>query len=239
MKRQPDVTVNGVPLNKLVLPAADARTFVEDIVGETNKTRTGYKVRVECVRIPGAGMRVRLILTKDEQFIRHLDLTTVLCRDLIPIFTEAAKIGGNIEEMSSPDAKETWWKTISVSEFDERLTGLDAKAAQLLISDLKTEITFVQTNFEITKNFRAKDELRWLILKKKHLVAHLKSIPLSVRQPTTNATGISVKTQKRLDRGTYESKLLFYFGREVERRLGRTVSEEMFAVARANISENE
>lgn len=64
------------------------------VVGETPRTKAGYFVRVSAVRFKNTqGSRIRLRVFKGEEFQRHLDITTEVARDLVPILHDAAALG--------------------------------------------------------------------------------------------------------------------------------------------------
>lgn len=64
-----------------------------EYIGVTDSTPNGYRLEVGTVRFDGAGMRVRLRLTKDRQFVKHFDITTQLLAMALPLLRNAALLG--------------------------------------------------------------------------------------------------------------------------------------------------
>lgn len=57
-------------------------TLREDVIGETPPSPRGYFVRVSKVDLDHEGIRIRLRLFQNGEFVRHLDLTQGLANDL-------------------------------------------------------------------------------------------------------------------------------------------------------------
>ena len=65
----------------------------------TPATAAGYRVVVHSVRFPAGsnrsrpGQRIRLELQCEGAYVRHLDISTELARDLWPLLRSAAELG--------------------------------------------------------------------------------------------------------------------------------------------------
>lgn len=242
--KQPSVRINGVPLSE----SREARfpqapiTPSNDLIGETGETPQGYSVRAETVRFDQGGLRVRLILKKDDQFIRHMDLTAMLCRDLVPIIEKAAGLAGSLLESRPDSTNKPWWDRVSVSDFRTRIADQSRSELQPMVSELKTAVMFAQSTYEASKTMRAKDDLRRLVAKRRELRQRLTVLDRESVAAKSSESKMallpSVHEHKRPDKlakKPYTEQLLYYFGRLVEQRLGRTESEAMFTEARSHI----
>lgn len=63
-------------------------------IGQTPRTAAGYFIAVSSVSFPQGGARIRIELRTSLGFERHLDITSELARDLLPLIQKAAALGG-------------------------------------------------------------------------------------------------------------------------------------------------
>jgi len=73
-------------------PQGESAEKVE--IGRTPRTAAGFFIIVSSVSFPEGGARIRLELRTSLAFSRHLDITTELARDLLPLIQKAAALGG-------------------------------------------------------------------------------------------------------------------------------------------------
>lgn len=65
-------------------------------IGRTPRTAASFFIVVSSVSFPQGGARIRIELHTPMGFNRHLDISTELARDLLPLIQKAAALGGPV-----------------------------------------------------------------------------------------------------------------------------------------------
>ena len=190
---------------------------------------------------PGVAF-ARLILLQHGRAVRFLDLTTLLCRDLTPIVESAARLGGDVADPQ--DAP--WWDRVSTEEYRVRVERLTDDERIALSGDIRAALQGHQMIWETQKAAKAKIALQRISVRKRIIVASLRRQPPKPIKPLAvekavgaveKAVGAISRATKRLERSDYQTRLLFWIGREFDARYGRETSGGVFDSARAKISD--
>lgn len=216
-----------------VAPSGTGTTESSELIGET-PNRRGYSLSVSSVRMERGGMRIRLAL-RGEQFAKHLDITSEICRDALPLLELAASLGGGTEE------RRPWWFVASAREFRERIDALTQDELEMLGSAIRSMSGDAQIDVEVQGDRAAQRVLARLSQKKRILAERIHALNSAgqaanrdreqqalVRPPDDELQAL----RRRLGKDAYAMTMLKAVGAEIRKRYGGAVADEVFNAAK-------
>jgi hypothetical protein len=138
----------------------------DELIGETPPTKRGYSLSVHSMKFDGKGMRVRLVLQRGAEFMRHFDITTELLRDALPILETAASLGG---DLLPTDEDSPWWESCTISDFRSRIDTMAASDRLTLTQEIRSKLAPLDIEVKVTGNIIAKSKLAKLAEKRRLL----------------------------------------------------------------------
>lgn len=227
------IRVNGVPLEESHKEPTDSPGPNWELIGETQTTPRGYMIQVGSVRFDGAGHRIRIILRQNGNFVRHMDTTSELCASLVPLIEIAARRGGDLIPLAPADTNDPlWWDRISVDMVKAQAAALTFQQLQSLEKEIKFAVHTTQNDWETSKSFDARRLLNERVLKKKIVTA------IRAAAQAAGAGQVVLHSKGKLDRATYDQKLINALGEELRARLGEDVSRDLFTCAKKRFQES-
>jgi hypothetical protein len=213
----PRVTINGRPLEE----AAPPKERNERVIGATPQNAAGYSAEVSSVRFD-QGARVRISLRHYEIYVRHLDITSEILRDLLPLL-----VSMNDEVVSLRNNKDPlWWIRVPISEFETRAEELTAEERVELHRDIRIRVSQLQSSWELTKDPAARAELQWASVKSRALSKIRSSDPKKDVRLVNELRPAGPEKAKKLDH------LAHALGRVLREQLGAEKAKALFDEAK-------